>query len=114
MSELWQLSAIELARRIKSRDVSSREVIEAHLARIEAVNSKVNAITVVLAESALEAADKADDKKPHRSLHGVPFTITTVEPTSVIIFRPSTRYGKTNHAEAMAMAATIDKATVSP
>ena len=45
---------------IQKKDVSSVEVIESHLRRIEAVNPSVNAITVVLDESALEAARKAD------------------------------------------------------
>jgi len=37
-TELWRMSATELAEAIRSRHVSSREVIEAHLRRIEAVN----------------------------------------------------------------------------
>jgi amidase len=47
--ELWKKSATELAELIRSKQISSREVVESHLARIEAVNGKVNAITVVLA-----------------------------------------------------------------
>ncbi len=73
--ELWKKSATELAELIRSKQISSREVIESHLARIEAVNEKVNAITVVLADSALEAADAADKTEPSGPLHGVPFTI---------------------------------------
>jgi Asp-tRNA(Asn)/Glu-tRNA(Gln) amidotransferase A subunit family amidase len=34
-TELWRMSATELAEAIRSRQVSSQEVIEAHLARIE-------------------------------------------------------------------------------
>jgi amidase len=37
-SDLWRMSATDLAEAIRSRQVSSREVIEAHLRRIEAVN----------------------------------------------------------------------------
>src|SRR5258705_3708164 len=37
MSEIWQLSATELAQRIADRQLSSAEVVDAHLARIEAV-----------------------------------------------------------------------------
>lgn len=79
VSELWRLSATELAEAIRSRQASSREVVEAHLRRIEAVNPRINAVTVVLAEQALEAATAADrlaaaggDLPP---LHGVPFTV---------------------------------------
>jgi amidase len=43
MTELCSRSAIELAAMIRSREVSSREVIYAHLARIEESNPAVNA-----------------------------------------------------------------------
>ncbi len=78
-TELWQMSAADLADAIRSRQASSQEVIQAHLRRIEAVNPAVNAVTVVLAEQALDAAKAADravagggDLPP---LHGVPFTV---------------------------------------
>ncbi|MDE0884957.1 MAG: amidase [Myxococcota bacterium] len=74
-TELWQLSASALAQLIRQREASSREVVEAHLTRIEAVNPQLNAITVVLAESAREAADLADRTEPTGPLHGVPFTV---------------------------------------
>jgi amidase len=73
--QLWNSSATDLAQLIRTKEVSSREVVQAHLDRIEAVNDKVNAITVVLAESALAAADIADKQEPLGPLHGVPFTI---------------------------------------
>lgn len=72
---LWRRSASELAALIRSREVSSREVVAAHLARIEAVNGSINAVTRVLAEAALAAADAADRSEPVGPLHGVPFTI---------------------------------------
>jgi amidase len=78
-TELWHMSATELADVISTRQASSREVVEAHLRRIEAVNPSINAVTIVLADQALEAARAADravvgggDLPP---LHGVPFTI---------------------------------------
>ena len=78
-TELWRLSATDLAEAIRSRQVSSREVIQAHLRRIEAVNPSVNAVTVVLAEQAVEAAKAADravaDGDPWPPFHGVPFTV---------------------------------------
>ena len=52
-SELWQYSATELAKMIRNKDVTSEEVVEDHLKRIEEVNPKLNAITAVLEESAL-------------------------------------------------------------
>lgn len=78
-TELWRLSATELAEAIGSRQLSSHEVIQAHLQRIEAVNPAVNAVTVVLAEQALKAAKEADravaDGDHLPPFHGVPFTV---------------------------------------
>lgn len=75
MNELCDRSATELAAMIRSRQVSSREVVEAHLARIEQINPAVNAVTAVLAEQALAAADAADRSEPLGPLHGVPITV---------------------------------------
>lgn len=72
---LWSKGAGELAELIRERKVSSREVVQAHLDRIDAVNGAVNAVTVTLAESALTAADDADRTPGSGPLHGVPFTI---------------------------------------
>src|SRR4051812_46021353 len=76
-AELTYTDATKLAELIRTREVSPVEVMTAHLNRIEAVNSKVNAIVTVL-EQALEAAKAAeaavlrgDQLGP---LHGVPFT----------------------------------------
>lgn len=74
MDRLRRLSATELAALIASGDVSSREVVEAHLVRIDEVNG-FNAVTVVLSESALEAADAADSGARKGPFHGVPFTV---------------------------------------
>ncbi len=78
-ADLWRMSATELAEAIRSRQISSQEVIEAHLRRIEEVNPSVNAVTVVLGEQALAAAKAADRLVAAGGtlppLHGVPFTI---------------------------------------
>src|SRR5260370_7527196 len=60
MSEIWQLSATELAQRIARRQLSSAEVVDAHLARIDAVNPALNAVVKILAEEARAAAAVAD------------------------------------------------------
>ncbi len=77
--DLWRSGAADLARLIRDKEVSSREVVQAHLDRIAQVNPKLNAVTEVLEETALEAAAAADaaiaggeDVGP---LHGVPFTV---------------------------------------
>jgi amidase len=59
-TDLWRMSATDLAEAIRSRRASSLEVIEAHLRRIEVVNPSINAVTVILGEQALEAARAAD------------------------------------------------------
>lgn len=78
-TELWRMSATELADAIRSGQASSQEVVEAHLRRIEEVNAGVNAVAVVLGERAVDAAKAADraaigagDLPP---LYGVPFTV---------------------------------------
>ncbi|MEM7016290.1 MAG: amidase family protein [Pseudomonadota bacterium] len=78
MNELCKQTATELAALIRKGDVSSREVVEAHLDRIEEVNGDINAITLTLTDSALAAADQADSASATermRPLHGVPYTI---------------------------------------
>ena len=70
MSELWQKGAVELASLIREREVSSREVIQAHLDRIEAVNPHLNAIVRLLADQALAAADAADRAVADRAALG--------------------------------------------
>jgi amidase len=47
VSEICFLTATELARRIGTRELSAREVAEAHLAQIERVNPKMNAIVTL-------------------------------------------------------------------
>jgi amidase len=79
VSELWRKGAVELAALIRDREVSSREVVQAHLDRIEAVNPALNAIVRLLPDQALAAADAADravaDGSGLGPLHGVPFTV---------------------------------------
>ena len=69
----------DLASLISRGDVSSREVIQSHIDRIDEVNPHLNAIVRRMDQAALEAADRADqhrrDGLPLGPLHGVPFTI---------------------------------------
>lgn len=78
-SELWTWDAADLAHGIRCRTISSREAVAACLARLEAVNPKINAVVVALGEAALAEADKADAAvargEPLGPLHGVPITI---------------------------------------
>lgn len=79
MSDLWRWDAVDLARAIRLRQISSREAVQSCLGRVEAINGKLNAITWPLAEEALKVADLADQKVKNGDalgpLHGVPVTI---------------------------------------
>ncbi|MFB7288289.1 amidase [Actinacidiphila glaucinigra] len=76
-TDLIHSDATELAELIRAGKVSSVEVVQAHLDRIEATNPRLNAI-VTLADGALEAARAADEELAAGGetgpLHGVPFT----------------------------------------
>ncbi|MGH9238342.1 MAG: hypothetical protein ACRD3G_09920, partial [Vicinamibacterales bacterium] len=56
---LCDLSAIELTARVRRKDLSARDVVRAHLARIERVNPKVNAIVTLVADRAMADAARA-------------------------------------------------------
>ncbi len=58
--DLCFLPAVELARRIRTKELSCLEVMEAHIAQIERVNPRVNAIVTFLPEQALQQARAAD------------------------------------------------------
>ena len=74
--DLCFLSATELARLIRTREVSCEEVMRAHLEQIERVNPTVNAIVTLLPERALDGARTADraitSGQPIGPLHGLP------------------------------------------
>jgi amidase len=78
-SELWKWDAVDIAQSIKFRTVSSREVVVSCLARLDAVNPKINAVVVRLGESALAEAEAADTAVARGDvlgpMHGVPVTI---------------------------------------
>jgi amidase len=86
MSDLHELSAVELARRLRTREVSAREVVAAHLARIDEVNPAVNAIVTSTAEQAMQSAAQADqDLAAGRRvgpLHGLPIAHKDTLPTA--------------------------------
>ena len=59
--ELCFLTATELARRIRAREVSCEEVMRAHIDQIGRLNPTVNAIVTFLPEQALASARSADE-----------------------------------------------------
>jgi len=79
MHDLTFQSATSLAEAIRKKQVSSSEVMEAHLAHIQRANPPINAIVRVLAETAREEARRADQAVARgdslRPFHGVPMTV---------------------------------------
>jgi amidase len=60
MTELWRLSAVELAQRVRSREVSAREAAESALQRLDAVNPMINAVVAHRPDWVLQQADDID------------------------------------------------------
>src|SRR4029453_15861838 len=78
-NSLIDKSVTELALLIRTREVSSEEIVRAFLDRIDSVNPKINAVVHLRREPALEEACAADNALQSGSsigpLHGVPFTV---------------------------------------
>ncbi|MBL8781112.1 MAG: amidase [Alphaproteobacteria bacterium] len=75
---LWALDATETARLIRKKQTSATEVVEAHLARLDAMNPKLNAVVRALHDDARAEAAAADEAIEYGDklgpLHGVPIT----------------------------------------
>jgi amidase len=75
-ADICFLTATELARRIRTKELSAREVMQAHLAHIHRVNPHVNAIVTLLPEQAMAQASAADEALARGEapgpLHGLP------------------------------------------
>src|SRR4051812_27074822 len=75
-TEVLHASALELAAAIRSGELTSREVVDAHIARLEAFQPRTGAVAVPRFDAARAAADQADAAtEPSGPLHGVPCTI---------------------------------------
>jgi amidase len=89
MDEIIYSSASELARAIRGGEVSSAEVVEAHLKRIEEVNPRLNAVVHLTADAARKRAREADEARARGEewgpLHGVPVTIKDAFETEGIV-----------------------------
>jgi len=79
LDEVTYASAVALARRIRAGQLSALDGVEAHLARIAAVNPSLNAVVQLTAETARADARAADAELARGTvrgpLHGVPMTI---------------------------------------
>jgi amidase len=85
-SDICFMTATEMAHRIRARQLSCREVMQAHLTRIDRINPIVNAIvTQIPPEQMLAAADAADKSLAREEntgpLHGLPIAHKDLVPT---------------------------------
>ncbi len=89
VTAIVSLSAVELARRIRAKELSPVEVLEAFIARIEKLNPAINAVTATCYERARKEARAAEaavragaDLGP---LHGLPFAVKDLEHTEGVL-----------------------------
>ena len=81
MDDLLAISGCEIARRIRSGKLSSRQAVEAHIVRIQCVNPVINALVADRFDEARREADQADRARETLGpdalplFHGVPFTV---------------------------------------
>ncbi len=95
MDELVYTSATSLAQAIRDKRVSSQEVVEAYIHRIEAVHPQLNAVVQLTADTALTQARQADVALARGEikgpLHGVPITIKDSFDTEGVISTAGTK-----------------------
>lgn len=96
---LTRKSARDLAALIRDRTVSPVEVLDAHLAAIERINPRLNAIVTLACEQARDAASAAENAVMRNeslgALHGIPVAIKDITPTAGI----RTTYGSPLYSE---------------
>ena len=98
MDQLWSLDGVELAARFASGEVTALEIVDAHVARIEAVNEPLNAVVVKRYDAAREEARALDARRAsgeaYGPLAGVPVTIKE----SIDVAGTPTTFGITSRA----------------
>jgi aspartyl-tRNA(Asn)/glutamyl-tRNA(Gln) amidotransferase subunit A len=80
-TDLLNLSAYELAKKIEAREVSAREAAEAANARVEEVEGDVNSFVTVTPELAIERAERVDARVRNGGVkpwEGVPIAVKDV------------------------------------
>jgi len=78
MQEILRLTAVQQAKLVRARSISSAELVRAHLERIAEVNPRINAVIEVFERRALQAAAESDARvarEEARLLEGVPFSV---------------------------------------
>ncbi|WP_073507886.1 Asp-tRNA(Asn)/Glu-tRNA(Gln) amidotransferase subunit GatA [Streptobacillus notomytis] len=75
MNKIYTLTASEIAGLIKEGKLTSREVTNSILNRIDEMEDKIGAFVSVNRENAINSAKKADETEISSSLHGVPIAL---------------------------------------
>src|SRR5229473_3108504 len=88
-ADICFMRAVDMARLIREKKLSAREVMQAHLKQIGRVNSKVNAIVTLVAEEQLMAQAAAADESLAKGkllgpLHGMPVGVKDLHETAGI------------------------------
>src|SRR5712671_3341208 len=88
-ADICFMRAVDMARLIREKKLSAREVMAAHLKQIGRVNSKVNAIVTLVAEEQLMAQAAAADESLAKGkllgpLHGMPVGVKDLHETAGI------------------------------
>src|SRR5262245_11982587 len=102
-NELIQLSAADLARLIRSRDVDPVNVVDAHIAQIDRVNPRINAVVTAAFDKAREEARRIRGRLQNRTpylppLLGVPVTIKDALPVAGLRFTAGSTFHRDNIA----------------
>ncbi|MBX3084271.1 MAG: amidase [Anaerolineae bacterium] len=83
------LSVTDMAQQLREGRITAVETVEAHIARIEAINPALNAVVTKTYDTAREQARQADEVlkqgKPLGWLHGVPFTLKDCHETAGVL-----------------------------
>ena len=82
--ELAFLSAVEQARLVRARDVSSTELVQLYLERIARLDPELNAFVTVRGEGALAEAAEIDSGVGGAPFRGVPIAVKDLTPTAGI------------------------------
>lgn len=86
----WALrSATEQAAAIRAKEVSARELLDEHLARVERLNAGINAVVALDEDAARATAARLDDRTARGDwagpLHGLPCTIKDALDTAGLV-----------------------------
>jgi amidase len=100
MNDLLLWSASKMAELIRKKEISSEELVRAHITRIEEINPKINAVVNLRAEGALAEARALDAELSRGAIkgpfHGVPITVKDSIETAGIVTTSGT-LGRKNH-----------------